>query len=488
MKPRKPGTTTPLDQRRRQGKILKSPFAAVTEAIASFNSSWMNERLLNVLWACVLTGSLERKHYLNLFRRVALTGKQQLEGAKYQTVCHNFLSTLEQDVFIRIFEPITRDKIARPVLSSITLIDSLPDIGLWRELLGSPAPSPKLWQTLGRGVLACLDHQSQEATDVRWLKMLFLSIRGWLQLSPEAQKELRQYPNWGDMRRARPTIRAMEIGFRSVELGPEKLGHVPQLDSERIWFELFKKTECVIPTREEPSAEELTVLAAELAEILQQLEDHFMGSISTTSVDARMDSAFGLALYSLSLTYELAHIPGKSLSSGRILLRTIAECFITLAFLRAKDDSTIWVQYRNYGAGQTALAFLKTSGSDEVPDYIDLKRLEMLANEDAWMEMLDIKIGSWASKNLREMSEEAGVKGIYDSYYDWPSGFVHGHWGSVRDAVFTTCMNPLHRLHRVPRLIQTMPSILTDCCKLCNQILDELNDLYPDFKPRINWH
>ena len=122
---------------------------------------------------------------------------------------------------------------------------------------------------------------------------------------------------------------------------------------------------------------------------------------------------------------------------------------------------------------------LKTSELDDVPDYIDMEKLEMLANEDAWLEYQDIDFGAWANKNLRAMSEEVGVKDVYDTYYDWPSGFIHGNWGSIRDAPFTTCLNPLHRFHRVPRPLQPMPSVLVDCCKLCNRMLDELNGLYP---------
>ena len=60
-----------------------------------------------------------------------------------------------------------------------------------------------------------------------------------------------------------------------------------------------------------------------------------------------------------------------------------------------------------------------------------MAKLEMLANEDTWLEYQDIDFGSWANKNLRTMSEEVCVKDVYDRYSDWPSGFVHGNWGST---------------------------------------------------------
>lgn len=488
MKAKGTETITPLDKRRRKGKVLQSPFSEMSAAPKTVNSSWLNDHLLNVLWACILTGSLKRKHYLELFRKVALAGKNALEGPKHQSVCHNYLSTLDQSAFNRVFGPISADKVARSALKCITIIDSLPDIDLWRKLLGDPADSEDLWLLLGRGVAACMSHQSQEATDVRWLKLLFLIVCERINVSPDQEREIRQYPHRGDMRRVRPTIRAAEVAFRPLESSPEQPDCVPDFDSEEIWLELFQKTKCTFAPQAEPTAANLADLSTELEEILIELRNHFMGSITSTSVDAKLDSAFGLALYSLSLTYELVHAGSRVLPTGRILLRTVAECFITLAFLRKKDESEVWQQYRNYGAGQTALAFLKTSKSDDTPDYINLKRLKMLADEDAWMEMQDIKIGSWADKNLRKMSEEAGVKDVYDDYYDWPSGFVHGQWGSVRDAVFTTCMNPLHRLHRIPMPMRLMPSVLVDCCKLVNRILDELSALYPGLDSRINWH
>ena len=201
-----------------------------------------------------------------------------------------------------------------------------------------------------------------------------------------------------------------------------------------------------------------------------------------------MDASFGIALYALTLTIELAHSPGRIFASGRILLRTIAECLITLTYLRVRDNPTLWRQYRNYGVGQTGLAFLKTSRFDDVPDYLDMAKLEMLANEDTWLEYQDIDVGAWANKSLRKMSSEVGVNDVYDTYFDWPSGFVHGNWGSIRDAVFSTCLNPLHRFHRVPHPLQPMPSVLVDCCKLCNRMLDELNSLFPRFSTRIQWH
>ena len=486
--------STTLDQRQRKGKTFLSPFSKVKDLVSW--ESWADDRLPNILWACVLAGSLDRDRYLTLFREIAISARYTLEDEDHASLCHNFLSTLDRDAFDRIFHPLTSDAGAAPLAQCLALIDDLPDADHWRRLFPDTAPSAELWDTLARGVFHCIDHQSQEATDVRWLKVVFLAISGKLALpgGPDSSREgdlveeLRLYPDHGDMRKVRPTIRAIEMTLGPMEVGAERGERIPGLDSEAIWNELFQKTECALGTYGTPPAEDRKALVDELITIINQIVDHFLASLSTTGVDARMDASFGIALYALTLTIELAHSPGRIFASGRILLRTIAECLITLTYLRVRDNPTLWRQYRNYGVGQTGLAFLKTSRFDDVPDYLDMAKLEMLANEDTWLEYQDIDVGAWANKSLRKMSSEVGVNDVYDTYFDWPSGFVHGNWGSIRDAVFSTCLNPLHRFHRVPHPLQPMPSVLVDCCKLCNRMLDELNSLFPRFSTRIQWH
>src|SRR5690606_17416697 len=99
--------------------------------------------------------------------------------------------------------------------------------------------------------------------------------------------------------------------------------------------------------------------------------------------------------------------------------------------------------------------------------FINLKELHTYANEDLWQEYSDIGIKPWSEKNLRKMATEAGIKDFYDKHYDWSSSYVHGNWGAVRDTVFTVCLNPLHRFHRIPFIPKLdMPSVLTDTAKI----------------------
>lgn len=480
-KPRK--SITPVSRRKFEKGTIRSPLHPLRSISALHWSSWLDDFLPNMLWAAICVGSLERDEALQLLRDICARGAKVLRETNGAQLGHNFLASLPYEEFEEIFSPIVENSKAKEACAAIGLVSSLPDHAHWKRLL----PDADDLQRLAVGIAKCLDHQSQEATDVRWAKVYFMISCGRVQAPPEFIELVSKYPNLGDMRKVRPSIRAFEMVIRDIESGTERPTGVIEPQPQKFWDEMMNETACIIPRRSPPDSLSVDVTRESIKSTLNELCNHFMSNIKTTSIDPRADGAFGLAIYMLTLAMELSVSPSNNFASGRIILRTIVENFITLKYLAKKDDDTIWMQYRNYGSGQTALAFLKNAFAEETPDSIDMERLENLANEDAWLETKDIAVGNWAKLDLRKMSVDAEVKDVYDAYYGWTSGFVHGHWGAVRDSSFTVCMNPLHRLHRVPAPGNPMPTVLADCCKLCNRSLDEIGQLFPSFKPRIDW-
>ncbi len=230
-------------------------------------------------------------------------------------------------------------------------------------------------------------------------------------------------------------------------------------------------------------------LRDEIWAVSMQLDEHFHATAKSTAPDPRHDGAFGLVLYALALVLDSGLGYTQNLIDGRLLLRSVLEAFITLRYLAHEDKPALWSQYRSYGSGQAKLTFLKNIQFDDAPHFIDIPLMEFLANEDMWMEFQDVDLGHWANLNLRKMAEAAGAKDTYDKFYDWASGYAHAQWACVRDTVYVNCLNPLHRFHRIPAPPRAnMPSVLADACKLANRMLDDLNHLYPQFKPRIVWH
>ena len=341
---------TRLERRRRQGKLLKSPFSRISEDKLVW-SSWKDEYLPNILWACVLAGSLDRNEYLNLFRKIAIRARTHWKDNKDSSLCHNFLSTVNQDIFDDIFSPLTGMPLSLKVASSLRLIESLPDHTLWANFSPEIEDKEEGWNILARGIVECMDHQSQQATDVRWLKVMFMAICGRLifpQEMADKVEELRLYPNKGDMTKLRPSIRALEMNLRIMETGTIKPDHVPLPPSEDIWGELLNKTPCFVTNQPEPQRENRKALLEEMDSLSDKICDHFFQTMNNTHVDPRLDSAFGLIFYSIALTDELARLPTSILASGRILLRTIVESFITLHYLAYKDDQAIWAQYGGF--------------------------------------------------------------------------------------------------------------------------------------------
>jgi hypothetical protein len=471
---------SPLESHKRRGKTFQAPFSTLPAPIQM--RAWNDECVPNILWACILASLLERREYLRLFRKVIINTRENVPRYEEMFVTHNYIATFSDIEFDEMFATVLANDNATQALRALRLVDCLPDRPHWDRHLPEPDPE-RDWNILFHAVADCFDHQSERATDIRWLKIMYMLVSGQL-VMPESMEErleeLRLYPDKGDMRQVRPSIRATEIMFRGLELGEEEHRGpaLPPNHRTQFWSEMKAKTGCIFPKGFEPPKGAPKELREELIATLQAAQEHFDDTIFTTAADPRHDGAFGLVLFALTLLFDATTGWTHTLVEGRLVLRTIVEAFITLHFLRAKDDPVLWLQYRRFGSGQGKLAFLKNVRQDEVPEFFDLEMIERLANEDMWLEFHDVEIGNWANLNLRTMAEQAEVKDVYDKFYDWSSGYSHGHWLCVRDTVFVNCMNPLHRFHRIPGPpVTTMPSVLPDGCKLINRMLDDQFDV-----------
>jgi hypothetical protein len=472
---------------KRDRKKLVPPLAQIGEIQLS---SWKDAAIPNIIWACILAAHLERDQYLELFRQIVSSTREGLDNYEDTYITHNQIALRTDHEFEIMFAPLFGDEQIEKLLSSMLLIECMPDRALWEKKL--PAPDPEMgWDTLAMAIAQCIDHQSEKSTDIRWLKVAHKIAIGKMFFAAKMSdriEELRLYPNKGDMRFVRPFIRSTEIAMRNLDFRKDDDGDAIPSHHEEFWKECFEKTVC-FPSLEYDFADlETDELVEQLKNIANELSEHFDVTTENTGIDARHDSSFGIVLYSIYLFFETALTQHHQVLSGRLVLRTVVEAFITLRFLTAKDNDTIWKQYRTHGYGRAKLAFLKNIQEEEVPEFVDLESLEELINEDLWMEFQEIDLGQWAGSDLRKMAIDGGVKDVYDKYYDLLSAISHGQWPAVRETVFTTCWNPLHRLHRIPAPQRPKPTVLSDGASLINRMLDDLNHLYPSFKMRIKWH
>ena len=63
-----------IGQHKRQGSKLIPPLAQLGDKMKP--SSWADDHMPEMLWAVLLTGILDRRDYLNLFRRIAVLSRE----------------------------------------------------------------------------------------------------------------------------------------------------------------------------------------------------------------------------------------------------------------------------------------------------------------------------------------------------------------------------------------------------------------------------
>jgi hypothetical protein len=486
MSKRKSRIYSSLEKHHRDKKKLIAPWSHFGNAVgkAPHFSSWVDSRIPELLWLILARSALgqekfiEKCHHLLNFiyeKREYLQNLSTFEPNHFNLA--NWDSTIAE-----VFVSESVRHLGEENLAPIAVLECLPDHSNWATVL--PPPPKDSWELLASAIAQTIDHQSQASTDIRWFLVASGIVVGKVHAPRDFVDVVRQYPSLGDQRSVRPRIRAMEMAFRAVEDNDNKRER--QVVCDKFWDICFRSTECfqvnLRPTENKNTAK---CTPGHIGEIYNSLVQHFSDCRANTSLDPRFDAVAGLSLYSTYLYWSMVSTNADVRVEGRMLLRTMFELFATLKKLIQSDDPAIWTKYRNYGSGQAKLVFLKLD-EDDVPRYLSSGQLEQYANEDFWMEFVDIDLGSWSKENLRETCEKLKIKDLYDKYYIWTSGYVHGHWAAIRDTLYTVCANPLHRYHRVavePRF--DMPSTMIDGSKLLNLMLDLVNQAYPSFKKRI---
>lgn len=443
------------------------------------NASWRDERLPEMLWAALLVTGLPRDEALSIFRKLANYVAEQPDRSAHHDITHTGIAVRSAESAKALIGNIAFDSASQNALKPLMLLHGLPGRALWAEYLGGECEAARV-SDLMTAVARTLWHQSDESTDCRWVRVLCDLTSGRFHAPEGFARKILDYPE-GDLREVRPLVRSAEIGMQFPMF--ETSREWPQ----QFWAECLEASPCmtlVKDNEDEPS--QFGTTPDTISRCRHALAAHWNDTKDTTAIDAEHDALFGAAFYCLAIIEEIRSDAASHSITGRVALRTILECYITMRYLIGKRDPELWRVYRAYGAGQAKLAFLKLQEVQGGPQSIDTETLRELANEDFWEEFVAIELGNWGKSNLRQLSEQAGAKEDYDRFYGWSSTFAHAHWCAVRDAVFDTCGNPLHRLHRIPRLSpRRLGNALADACLLTDRVIDLLSNRYPIFPYRV---
>lgn len=464
---------TPLLSHKRVGKELQSGFAQISDKMTF--SSWSNERLPEMLWAAIIRVIDDQDFAISEFRRVISFVAEHELKEQLSELTITAISNLDEPLREEFIQYLLSNPVTASALSVLKLFEQLPAKESWLRYLPDIEPDVDI---LMIAIGMCLPHQSQEATDCRWLKVMLQVVSGKFHAPREMVEQWINYPYEGDMKSIRPSIRASEM-FQNPFIEQDLTW------SNNFWDSAWRNTSCLeLPLAKENSFECVKFTSSDIADLRSKLEEHWHDTHSTTAIDAKHDGVFGIAFYVLTILDELLSSGVNKGILGRLALRTILESHINLRYLLNKGDEELWKKWRTYGAGQAKLNALRFDELMDAPKYINAQTIEGIAGEDLWEEFININLGSWSGSDLRKMSEKACVKPAYDKYYSWTSGYSHITWGAIRETSFETCGNPLHRLHRYPKK-SPLPDTLHDAAGLVNEILEDLNSVYPTFKTNI---
>ncbi len=459
-------------------------------------SSWINDRLPEILWAVLVIGNVDREHGLEFFRRIALFIKKNHECFDITMSGINKYPKAKRKAFIKLATTFSGS--ITKALHALTLFPTIPGYADWKNAF-EDLESESDWNMVGNGVAMSLDHQSQAATDCRWIKFYCLIMSDKVRFANSIDQieylleGVSKYPNFGDLRIIRPFIRSSEMAQNMQE------GNIASQWAIDFWDFSFKNTLCISEDAKteknkkyleisKKENEDFDTKIDETYEVRNKIIEHLLETSSTSDIDSRHEGAFGLTLYGASIYIEILILQSSFSASGRLIMRTLVETLITFKYLllKEKTEPGIWDSYREYGSGLLKLTYLKFEENDEEIGCASRSTLEELANEDQLLEYLPINIGHWDAGNLRSMSEEVGLKNLYDKYYNYTSGFSHASWGAVRESVYVRCFNPVHRLHRIPTFnLPLIPSVRQDANIITNMILDCLSESYPEFAERF---
>jgi hypothetical protein len=206
-KPKK--NETSLSDHRRLKKELRPPLADIDAT----HTSWLNDRMPDMLWAVLAVGTWERNRALTFFRHVITFVAEHPDASD---ITLTGIGALPVDIRHAVIDHMCRWDAAVPtLLRPLLLFPELPGMSEWQNCLDATA-APVDWNRLAGSLPRVFDHQSQEATDCRWVKFLCQVVAGKVHFPIEMRaevEELRLYPHRGDMRSVRPMIRAAEMAF-----------------------------------------------------------------------------------------------------------------------------------------------------------------------------------------------------------------------------------------------------------------------------------
>lgn len=459
----------------KKGKFI-TPWNNVLGNISKLQS-WSQSRLPEYLWLGLILDKYGRK--TGLEKSGSILKILNEINSRVSVPAFSIILKLNDEEQKKLYSSIVNIT-DEEVLTPLTLLYTYSDYPDFSRCFCNPQVSlESRQQIISRVLKNSYFHQSEFATDIRFLVLYFAFLKGNLLVPEEELRLILEYPylehSDAKMRIIRPTIRSMEM----VSLGLET---IDPLYLEEFWGRISKMSECNLFYIKFPKNEQDANKYIELLhETFQYLTNCFT---AITPLDKKTLVLLGIATYSYKRLIEITEHNLYNTIAARSAIRTVIENYIMMKYLIKIEDNqdNIWDKFQYYGIGlyKVVLARSRETENDLSNSHVDYKYLEVLVNEYIDEKFLDMDTSYFDKQNIREKAISVGEKELYGLYYDYDSSYEHGLWGAIRESSLLKCESPTHQLHCVPDYEnkQNLKNVWPDCVNIMNKIISLLNELY----------
>jgi hypothetical protein len=451
-------------------------------------SSWAKERMPEYLWLGLILHYYGRDTGFEKVRIILLEMSRNIESLLYPRL--SLILDLPVDNQ-RIIYKVICEHVEKKVLAPLTLLYKSRFYPTFNEFFFITHLSvEERISNLSEAIILYAPHQSNEATDLRFLVSSLLLFKGKISFVKGTEisaRAIQEYPYTDHedekMRLYRPVIRSMEGGMTMDEYNKEF--------SSRFWRDIGMITPCnPMKIEFEENTSDYSEFVPDCRKILEYI---FYSNKEKSLAEDRFDVIIGSINYAVKIWEEINDQALGNSILGRHGIRTIIEIYIMLKYLLKKESEQpkIWEEYKLYGISKYKLILLKAREYDfsDTTSHFRTPIVDFLVNELMSEEFIDVDLRYFDRQGIREKSDEAGEKQLYDLFYDYDSNFSHGLWGAVRESAMLHCDNPDHQYHIIPDLYanQKLPDVKSDSIKVMKMLyalLDELFDIPLWFKDK----
>lgn len=460
------------DHKVRSGRVI-SPWNHAMGGTMKF-SSWAMNRLPEYIWLGLILEYYGRDEGLRLSAAILKeisSFEKSLDRPRLSKILS--LPIASQESIYRIM----LRHIKKDVLSPLTSVICREEDEVFWSYVHVPKYSLQKRLDIMQSVLKInYFHQSNEATDIRYLVVLNMIYQDKIRFSSEVTstiEALQAYPNTPHederMRSYRPMVRSAEMAFGDCDTDY----------INRFWKAIGMRTDCKLYFIDHK--EDDMDYKEFIDDISEALEFIYLKNKEMAISEHKFNVFMAMVLYSYKIFYETASNSIGNTITSRSSARIIAEIFIMLKYLKkmSYEKNNIWQEYQQYGIGKYKLILLKARETTiDTDSHYSPEILDTLVNEETWEEFVDSDLRYFDQMSIRDKSIYVDEKELFDLLYDYDSNYAHGLWGAIRESAMVKCDCAAHNYHTVPDLSlrQKCINVLPDMAKLLKRTMALLSE------------